>query len=60
MEVQEGDDEPEPFSFSTEQAPVNRAKCYLTYTNERTHEIIRANLDRSPLYSGVITGTGPR
>ncbi len=60
MEVQEGDPEPEPFSFSTESAPENRAKCYLTYTNERTHEIIRANLDRSPLYSGVITGTGPR
>ena len=60
MEVQEGDAEPEPFSFSTGHAPENRAKCYLTYTNERTHEIIRANLDRSPLYSGVITGTGPR
>ena len=40
--------------------PENRARCYLTYTNERTHEIIRANLGRSPLYSGVITGTGPR
>ena len=39
---------------------MNRAKCYLTYTNERTHEIIRENLERSPLYSGVITGTGPR
>ena len=60
MEPQPGDEEPEPFSFSTETPPVNRAKCYLTYTNERTHEIIRAHLDRSPLYSGVITGTGPR
>ena len=60
MEAQNGDSEPEPFSFSTGRAPENRAKCYLTYTNERTHEIIRANLDRSPLYSGVITGTGPR
>lgn len=60
MEPQPGDAEPEPFSFTTEHAPVNRAQCYLTYTNERTHEIIRANLDRSPLYSGVITGTGPR
>lgn len=60
MELQEGDAEPEPFSFSTETPPINRASCYLTYTNERTHEIIRANLDRSPLYSGVITGTGPR
>ena len=60
MEAQEGDAEPEPFSFSTGHAPENRAKCYLTYTNERTHEIIRENLERSPLYSGVITGTGPR
>ncbi len=60
MEVQEGDAESEPFSFSTETPPENRARCYLTYTNERTHEIIRANLGRSPLYSGVITGTGPR
>ena len=60
MEPQPGDEEPEPFSFSTETPPVNRAKCYLTYTNERTHEIIRAHLGRSPLYSGVITGTGPR
>ncbi len=60
MEVQEGDAEPEAFSFSTETPPENRAKCYLTYTNERTHGIIRANLERSPLYSGVITGTGPR
>ena len=60
MELQEGDAEPEGFSYSTADAPVNRAKCYLTYTNERTHEIIRANLPRSPLYSGVITGSGPR
>lgn len=60
MEIQQGDDEIEPFSFSTEQMPENRAVCYLTYTNERTHEIIRANLDRSPIYSGVIEGVGPR
>ena len=60
MELQPGDAEPEPFSFSTEATPENRAVCYLTYTNERTHEIIRANLDRSPLYSGVIEGVGPR
>ncbi len=60
MEVQPGDEDPEPFSFSTASPPVNRARCYLTYTNERTHEIIRRNLERSPLYSGVITGTGPR
>ena len=60
MELQRGDDEPEPFSYTTERAPENRAVCYLTYTNERTHEIIRANLDRSPIYSGVIEGVGPR
>ena len=60
MELQEGDSECEPFSFSTAQPPVNRAVCYLTYTNEKTHEIIRANLDRSPIYSGVIEGVGPR
>ena len=60
MELQEGDREPEPFSFSTVTAPENRAVCYLTYTNERTHEIIRRNLDRSPIYAGVIEGVGPR
>ena len=60
MELQPGDAEPEPFSFSTGTAPENRAVCYLTYTNERTHEIIRRNLDRSPIYSGVIEGVGPR
>ena len=60
MELQPGDPEPEPFSFSTEAAPVNRAVCYLTYTNETTHAIIRRNLDRSPIYSGVIEGVGPR
>lgn len=60
MEIQFGDADPQPFSFSTEKVPENRAVCYLTYTNERTHEIIRANLDRSPIYSGVIEGVGPR
>ena len=60
MEIQVGDADPQPFSFSTEKVPENRAVCYLTYTNERTHEIIRANLDRSPIYSGVIEGVGPR
>ena len=60
MELQAGDDEAEPFSFSTTKMPYNSAVCYLTYTNERTHEIIRSNLDRSPIYSGVIEGTGPR
>ena len=60
MEIQCGDVNPQPFSFSTEKAPENRAVCYLTYTNERTHAIIRENLDRSPIYSGVIEGIGPR
>ena len=60
MEIQRGDVDPQPFSFSTEKAPENRAVCYLTYTNERTHAIIRENLDRSPIYSGVIEGIGPR
>ena len=60
MEIQEGDDAPLPFSFETEQAPENRAVCYLTYTNGETHRIIRENLDRSPIYSGVIEGIGPR
>lgn len=60
MELQEGDSDPRPFSFETAHAPQNRAVCYLTYTNEHTHEVIRANLDRSPLYTGVIEGIGPR
>ena len=60
MELQEGDLEPECFSFANDYSPENRAVCYLTYTNERTHQIIRANLDRSPIYSGVIEGVGPR
>ncbi len=60
MEIQRGDGEIEPFSFSTTEKCDNSAVCYLTYTNERTHEIIRANLDRSPIYSGVIEGIGPR
>ena len=60
MEIQEGDASPLPFSFETERAPENRAVCYLTYTNGETHRIIRENLDRSPIYSGVIEGIGPR
>ena len=60
MELQQGDEEPEPFSFETEKPPENRAVCYLTYTNERTHAIIREHLDRSPLYTGTIEGVGPR
>ncbi len=60
MEIQPGDENPEPFSYSTMKTPENRAVCYLTYTNEKTHAIIRAHLDRSPIYSGVIEGVGPR
>lgn len=60
MELQEGDEETEGFSFDTTEPPKNRAVCYLTYTNEETHRIIRENLDRSPIYSGVIEGIGPR
>ena len=60
MEVQPGDEHPEPFSLRTEQAVNNSAVCYLTYTNARTHEIIRQNLHRSPMYDGTISGVGPR
>ena len=60
MEVQTGDKTPLPFSFSTEYPPENQAVCYLTYTTEETHRVIRENLDRSPIYSGVIEGVGPR
>ena len=60
MELQPGDETVVPFSFETKTPPENRAECYLTYTNENTHAVIRANLDRSPLYSGVIEGVGPR
>ena len=62
MEIQVGDNPVVPFSFSTnpEDVQIEQVPCYLTYTNEKTHEIIRANLDRSPMYSGVIEGTGPR
>ncbi len=60
MELQPGDDTPEPFSFRTEQRPENQAVCYLTYTNEETHRIIRENLHRSPMYDGTISGVGPR
>ena len=60
MEMQPGDEGIEAFSFSTTAPVENRAVCWLTYTNERTHEIIRANLDRSPIYSHVIEGVGPR
>ena len=60
MELQPGDEIPEPFSFRTEHQPHNAAVCYLTYTNEKTHEIIRENLHRSPMYDGTISGVGPR
>lgn len=62
MEEQFGDERVVPFSFSTdpESIQIEQKSCWLTYTNEKTHEIIRANLDRSPLYSGMIEGTGPR
>ena len=62
MEEQFGDEKIVPFSFSTdpESVQIPQISCWLTYTNERTHEIIRENLDRSPLFSGMIEGTGPR
>ncbi len=60
MELQPGDEAAEPFSFRTEHRPYNEAVCYLTYTNEKTHEIIKANLHRSPMYDGTISGVGPR
>lgn len=62
MTEQLGDERVVPFSFSTDPESVQKeqVKCYLTYTNEKTHEIIRNNLDRSPIYAGVIEGTGPR
>ena len=60
MEVQKGDDGIIPFSFEDKMKKFDQVDCYLTYTNEKTHEIIRKNLYRSPLYAGVIEGTGPR
>ena len=62
MEAQKGDDPIIPFSFSTDRDSIQKEQidCYLTYTNEDTHEIIKANIERSPLYSGFIEGTGPR
>lgn len=60
LEVQEGEQDCIPFSFETQQVPENRAVCHLTYTNADTHNVIRENLDRSPLYSGKVEGIGPR
>ena len=59
-EIQKGDDPPHPFSFSTEELKQKQVFCYVTYTNTRTHEIITGGLDRSPLFTGVIEGTGAR
>ncbi len=60
MEVQYGDEEITPFSFETSEKLENKVCCYLTYTNEHTHDILRTNIDKSPLYSGLIEGVGPR
>lgn len=60
LEEQKGDEPPLPFSFRTKNLKVDQMSCYLTYTNEKTHELIRKNLHRSPLYAGKIIGTGPR
>ena len=60
LEVQVGDAEAIPFSFETEQPGENKICCWITYTNQHTHDIIRANLDRSPLFTGTIEGVGPR
>ncbi|MCK5758373.1 MAG: tRNA uridine-5-carboxymethylaminomethyl(34) synthesis enzyme MnmG [Clostridiales bacterium] len=60
MEEQKGDEPIVPFSFETEKIEISQESCYLTYTNEKTHEVIRANLDRSPLFGGEINGVGPR
>jgi len=60
LESQGGDNPPVPFSFETKEIKLPQVPCYITYTNERTHEIIRANMHRSPLYAGVIQGIGPR
>ena len=60
MEIQNGDDDIVPFSFIDKIENINQVPCYLTYTNENTHKIIRDNLHRSPLYAGKIEGTGPR
>lgn len=60
LEVQNGDEDTEPFSYSTEEAPKNKVVCHIGYTNDKTKEIILKNLNRSPLYQGVIEGVGPR
>ncbi len=60
LEVQEGDEKTVPFSFSTKTPPQNTEVCYISYTNDKTHQVIRENLHRSPLYAGMIEGVGPR
>lgn len=60
LKPQYGDEKPSPFSFSTKKLKIEQAPCYITYTNQKTHQIIRANLHRSPLYAGRIKGIGPR
>ena len=60
LEVQPGDEDAVPFSADTAEKPINAVTCYITYTNENTHRIIKQNLHRSPLYAGVIEGVGPR
>ena len=60
LEIQEGETEIYPFSFMTDGVPQKQEPCYIAYTNQKTHDIIRANLDRSPLYNGTILSTGPR
>ncbi|MFH1481215.1 MAG: tRNA uridine-5-carboxymethylaminomethyl(34) synthesis enzyme MnmG [Pseudomonadota bacterium] len=60
LEIQPGDEKPRPFSFITERIPLPQVPCHITYTNQKTHDVIRGGLDRSPLYSGVIKGVGAR
>lgn len=60
LEIQHGDDPPVPFSYSTKEITNRQLPCFITYTNNKTHEIIRSNLERSPLYGGIIKGIGPR
>jgi tRNA uridine 5-carboxymethylaminomethyl modification enzyme len=60
LEIQPGDKNPRPFSFTTKTIPLPQVPCHITYTNDKTHHLIRGGLDRSPLYSGIIVGTGAR
>ncbi|MEG0376938.1 MAG: tRNA uridine-5-carboxymethylaminomethyl(34) synthesis enzyme MnmG [Eubacterium sp.] len=60
MQIQNGDEQITPFSFETENIEINQVPCYLTYTNEKTHQIINDNMERSPLYTGEVVGVGPR